>query len=107
LTLSQNPHFYAWLPKSPEDYGGQFRNDPIEDVQLEKKISVLTDNPSPAGRVYLDTAQNTRAFGNIWVPKKAIIFKGSTPSVISYFPRLIYFQTSVESSRVKGSSERP
>jgi hypothetical protein len=104
LTLKQNPCFYSWLPTSPEAYGGKFCIDPIENFQLEK-IRVLTDNPGPTGRVYLETAQNTRAFGNVWVPKTAIIFKGPRSSVI-LFTLLISFQTSVESSRVKASSER-
>jgi len=104
LTLKQNPCFYSWLPMSPEAYGGKFCIDPIENFQLEK-IRVLTDNPGQTGRVYLQTAQNTRAFGNVWVPKTAIIFKGPRFSVI-LFSLLTSFQTPVESSRVKASSER-
>ena len=102
LTLKQNPCFYSSLPMSPEEYGGKFRIDPIENFQLEK-IRVLTDNPT--GRVYLETAQSTRAFGNVWVPKTAIIFKGPRFPV-TLFSLLTYFQTSVESSRVRASSER-
>jgi len=106
LTLKQNPHFYAWLPTLPEQYGGKFRTDPIEDF-LREKIIVLTDNPGPTGRVYLETAEKTRAFGNVWVPKNAIIFKGSSLSVISFSRCLTSFQTSVESWKVKVSSEKP
>jgi len=80
LTLGQNPHFYELLPTLPRKYGDKFRAEPIEDF-LRGKISVLTDNQ--AGRVYLETAEKTRAFGNVWVPKNAIIFKGSTLSVLS------------------------
>jgi hypothetical protein len=76
LTLKQNPHFYEALPLFPEKYGGKFRTDPIETFQFEK-ISVLTDNSGRTGRVFLETAEGTRAFGNVWVPKDAIIFKGS------------------------------
>jgi hypothetical protein len=84
LTLKQNPHFYEVLPSLPERYGGRFRTDPIESFQFEK-ISVLTDNPGETGRVFLETAEETRAFGNVWVPKDAIIFKGSFLSFFFLF----------------------
>jgi len=75
LTLKQSPHFYkdSDLPLSLEAYVGKFRIDPTEDYQ-HPKICVLTDRP---GRVFLETDKNTRAFGNVWVPNKAIILKGS------------------------------
>jgi len=76
LTLKDNPHFYKKLPTSAEKYEGQFRTDPVETFQQEK-ISVLTDNPGLTGRLFLETAKEKRAFGNVWVPKEAIIFKGS------------------------------
>ena len=82
LTLKQNPHFYKVLPTLAEKYGGKFRTDPIETFQHEK-ISVLTDNAGPTGRVFLETTKETRAFGNVWVPKDAIIFKGSC---LPFFP---------------------
>ena len=75
LTLKQNPHFYEVLPTLPDEYVGRFRRDPIETFDI-KEVNVLTDN-SGLGRVILETAKETRAFGNIWVPKRAIIFKGS------------------------------
>jgi hypothetical protein len=79
LTLKANPHFYENLPTSPGEYDGQFRTDPVETFQQEK-ISVLTDDPRLMGRVFLETAEEKRVFGNIWViksAKDAIIFKGS------------------------------
>jgi len=76
LTLKQNPHFYEMLPISPEKYGGKFTMDPIRTFQ-HQKISVLIDNLGPAGRVFFETAKETRVFGNAWLPKDAIIFKGS------------------------------
>jgi hypothetical protein len=76
LTLKDHPHFYEKLPTSAEKYKGQFRIDPVENFQQEE-ISVLTDNLGEAGRVFLKTAKETRAYGNVWVPKNAIIFKGS------------------------------
>lgn len=76
LSLKQNPHFYEGLPTSPEAFGGDFRMDPIESFQHET-IRVLVDNPDHAGRVFLETEGRMRAFGNVWVPSNAIIFKGS------------------------------
>jgi hypothetical protein len=75
LTLKENPHFYKFadLPSSPEAYVGDFKTNPIDNF-YHAKICVLTDKP---GRVYLETDQTTRAFGNVWVPNDAMIFKGS------------------------------
>ena len=81
LILEQNPHFYKALPISPEAYGGKFRKEPIRRFETirHETISVLVDNPGLAGRVFLETAREVRAFGNVWVPKDAIIFKGWCP----------------------------
>ena len=103
LTLKQNPHFYEALPKSPEHYGDKFLTEPIETF-LHKKISVLTDNLGQAGRVFLNIAKKTRAFGNVWVPKNAIIFKGSWSFFFNPIFRLLTSsQTSVESLRERAS----
>jgi hypothetical protein len=83
LTLKDNPHFYKKLPTSAEKYEGQFRTEPIETFHHDK-ISVLTDNPRLTGRVFLETAEEKRAFGNVWVPKEAIIFKGSYHSCVPF-----------------------
>ena len=74
LTLKENPHFYnpLDLPMSPESYVGDFRTDPIDSF-MHSKISVIKDKP---GRVFLETDQKTRAFGNVWVLNDAIILKG-------------------------------
>jgi hypothetical protein len=89
LTLKQNPHFYKDLPGK---YGDDFQSDPIEQFldalgdskvdsqhrdrpRLKPKITVLTDRQ---GRIYLESGQSSRAFGNVWCPQKAIIFKGSS-----------------------------
>ena len=85
LTLKQNPHFYEVLPTSPEKYGGTFRVNPIETFQ-HQKISVLIDNPGPTGQVFLETEKGTRAFGNAWVPKDVIVFKGSFPFMFFFLP---------------------
>jgi hypothetical protein len=76
LTLEQNPHFYPRLPTLPEAYGGNFRMEPIGTFQHER-VSVLVDKPNHAGQIFLETARETRVFGNVWVPNETIIFKGS------------------------------
>src|SRR5260221_5881125 len=91
LTLSQNPHFYAWLPTFPGEYGGRFLAEPIQNFRQHARVNVLMDIPGPLGRVFLETAQNTRAFGNVWIPNGAIIFKSGTLSAISSSPLLTSF----------------
>jgi hypothetical protein len=75
ITLNQNPHFYKELPTSLEAYGSRFQTDPIHDFHWQdvKEVYVLCNKP---GHVYLETPKKKRAFGNTWVPAKAIIFKG-------------------------------
>ena len=86
ITLSQNPHFYAWLPTSPEEYGDEFKAEPIETFQQHARVHVLTDIQGPLGRVFVETGQNTRIFDNVWIPNNAIIFKGETEcSLLSGF----------------------
>jgi hypothetical protein len=87
VTLKQNPHFYKDLPGKYED-GFQCypieqftdalrdsKGDSLERYRPKPKISVLTDRP---GRIYLESGQDSRAFGNVWCPQNAIIFKGSS-----------------------------
>jgi len=82
LTLKQNPHFYKGLPGKYED---DFESYPIEQFldapgdakgdsldRPKPKISVLVDRQ---GRIYLESDQGPRTFGNVWCPQKAIIFK--------------------------------
>jgi len=72
ITLGQNPHFYAQLPRRKEAYGSDFQVDPIERFDTQE-VFVLMDRP---GRIYLESGLNSRSrtFGNVWVPH-AIIFK--------------------------------
>ena len=78
LALKQNPQFYEKLPTKPEAYEARFRRDPIETFHHgSRTISVLVDDPDQAGWVFLETARETRAFGDVCIPNNAIIFKGS------------------------------
>jgi hypothetical protein len=81
ITLKQNPHFYAQLPRSKEAYSNGFRADPIESFDT-LEVFVLTDRP---GRIYLESGLNSRIFGNVWVEPHAVIFKGSLLTS-SFFP---------------------
>jgi len=74
LTLSHNPHFYRSLHASREAYGSKFRLDPVQDFQDEnvETFYVLTDRP---GRIYIGSGGRPLAFGNVWAPRDAIIFK--------------------------------
>ena len=93
LTLDQNPHFYKELP---QEYGADFQCDPIHNFldTPGHKIFVLTDRPS---WIWLESGQVSRAFGNVWCPQNAIIFKGSSESslVFSIFANA-HFGTSVD-----------
>ena len=73
LTLRENPHFYAELPTSPEEYGDSLRIDPTEDFQHANKFYVLIDKPE---LVHIATDRVSQCFGSFWCPKNAIIFKG-------------------------------
>lgn len=103
ITLKQNPHFYNGLPRKKEAYGDDFRNDPMESFLDTPEVYVLTDRPS---RVYLQSGQDARAFGNVWLPNDAIIFKG-TWLLLQTWPLSTSLQTSAASSKAKASWEHP
>lgn len=109
LTLKQNPHFYKHLNLPPlrEAYSGDFQTEPIDSFQ-DAKICVLTDGP---GRVFLETDQNSRAFGNVWEPNGAMIFKGSRitlslPLLILIRPSRCLWKTPGRNCRPRISSRR-
>ena len=83
LSLEQNPHFYKAFPPFLETYEGKFRMNPIQTFRYEQ-VSVLIDNPEHAGRVFLETAREVRAFGNAWETNDTIIFKGSWLFMFSF-----------------------
>ncbi|KAI0263584.1 hypothetical protein BC834DRAFT_886455 [Gloeopeniophorella convolvens] len=74
ITLQQNPHFYLKLPTTPAGYGPGFSQYPLKDFVLapEDTVYVLADKP---GRVFLEARGRNRAFGNVWRPYDALIFK--------------------------------
>lgn len=72
ITLKQHPHFYRDLPTLPRAYNDGYTTDAIVKFWDETEIWVLTDKQS---RVFLETGQKKRVFGNFWVPDGAIIFK--------------------------------
>lgn len=96
LTLRQHPHFYRKLPRR---YEGGFREHPTETF-CHDQISVLTDKPGHAGRVYLDIPKRKRCFSNVWDASEAIIFKGSWLHFTLYLSETPC-QISLEGSRVK------
>jgi hypothetical protein len=75
ITLSDNPHFYLKLPTSIEEYGGKFRAFPTEPLPLGPNATfyVLIDQPR---RVFLETDNVSRVFGNVFGLKNVMIFKG-------------------------------
>jgi hypothetical protein len=77
ITLGQHPFFYQDLPISREEYDKDFRLYPIEDFQavFNHNVYVLVDNP---GRVFIQSeSARTKTFGNVWMPKDTLIFKGT------------------------------
>jgi len=75
LTLSQNPHFYDYLPTSPNANWSEFDSKATEEnfpTDHTQPIYVLTNTP---GRVFLELGPNTRAFDNVWNTNETLIFK--------------------------------
>ncbi|KAI0263585.1 hypothetical protein BC834DRAFT_971268 [Gloeopeniophorella convolvens] len=81
IALKDNPHFYSDLPHSTVEYQDTFRQRPIHDFRFDDttspsgpEICVLLDKTA---RVFLETKNKTRTFGNVWRPGRAMIFKGT------------------------------
>ncbi|KAI0300013.1 hypothetical protein B0F90DRAFT_570808 [Multifurca ochricompacta] len=76
ISPMQNPCFYQNIPASVEEYDVNFKMYPVRDLQAALKydtIYVLTDKP---GRVSFESETIRKwTFGNIWMPKDALIFK--------------------------------
>ena len=83
ISLHDNPHFYAYLPTSSDEYTAQFRAQPMEKFRLKPNatIYILVDQPR---RTFLKTRQGTRIFSNVFMLNNVMIFKGlsNVPSSI-------------------------
>ena len=96
LTPMDNPHFYAKLPKSQEEYESSIEIDPTEDLSQADKFYVLTDRRE---LVYIMTDQVTLTFGNFWRSENGLIFKGLSIFVVFLPLFLMSCQTCVGDSR--------
>ena len=85
LTFMDNPHFYAKLPKSQEEYESRIEIDPTEDLWQADKFYVLTDRRE---LVYTMTDQVSLTFGNFWRCNNTLIFKGLSIFVV-FLPLLL------------------
>jgi hypothetical protein len=101
LTLMDNPHFYAKLPKLREEYESRIEIDPTKDFWQADKFYVLTDRQEP---VYIRTDQVTLTFGNFWRSENALIFKGLSIFAVFLPLFLMSCQTCVGDSREAQSS---
>ncbi len=86
ITPGQHPFFYR-LPISENEYDNEFKLYPIEDFQavFNHNVYVLVDKPGP-GRVHIESETRKLTFGNVWMPKHTLIFKGTfslPPSFLS------------------------
>ncbi|KAI9451455.1 hypothetical protein BJY52DRAFT_1352080, partial [Lactarius psammicola] len=76
ITLEQNPHFYSSLPKDEGAYMPWVKFSPIDGSGKQwrdlRTIYVLVDRP---GRVFIETKQINRSFGNVWMINDFLIFK--------------------------------
>lgn len=83
ITPRQHPFFYQGLPISKGEYDKDFKLHPIEDFQavFNHDVHVLVDKP---GRLFIRSESTRRkAFGNVWMPKDTLIFKGTFPPLSS------------------------
>ena len=74
----QNPFFYR-LPTSVNEYDRDFKLHPIEDFQAvfnhNVRVHVLVDKP---GRIFIQSGTKNLIYGNVWMPKDTLIFKGTS-----------------------------
>ena len=83
ITPGQHPCFYRDLPISREEYDKDFEIYPIKDFQavFNNNVYVLIDQP---GRVFIQSEPTRKQmFGNVWMPKDFLIFKGNLLSTLS------------------------
>jgi hypothetical protein len=103
ITPGQRPFFYR-LPISGNDYHNEFKLYPIEDFQavFSHNVYVLVDKPGP-GRVIIESETRKLSFGNVWMPKHTLIFKGAFLSS----PLLLLALTSSQTSSAHWSGKGP
>ena len=78
LTLKDNPHFYADLPKLLKAHGDSIKIDPTEDFRHANTFYVLTDKREVQEFVHIMTGNKIlHSFGNLWRSENGIILKGS------------------------------
>ena len=89
ISLHDNPHFYAYLPASSEEYTAQFRARPMEEFGMKPNatIYILVDQPR---RTFFKAGQGTRIFNNVFMLNNVMIFKG-----LSNVPSFIFVLTSL------------
>ena len=98
ITLSENPHFYLKLPTLIDEYGGEFKALPAEVLPLEPDatVYVLIDQPR---RIFLESEQVSRVFGNVFKVKDVMIFKGLSNIPFHPYVTLTTLQTFTGYSR--------
>jgi hypothetical protein len=98
IVPSENPHFYLKLPTLIDEYGDNFKVFPAEVLPLEHNatIYVLVDQPR---RVFLETEQVSRVFGNVFMLKDVMIFKGLSNIPFYLYVALTTLQTFMGYSR--------
>ncbi|KAH9022920.1 hypothetical protein EDB84DRAFT_1564846 [Lactarius hengduanensis] len=83
ITLEQNPHFYLRCPANEGAYTPTFLRHPLQEssgaLEHNDTVYILFDRPS---RIFLDTEQKSRIFGNVWLLNGSLIFRG----FVSRFP---------------------
>jgi hypothetical protein len=83
ISLHDNPHFYAYLPASSDEYTAQFRAHPMEEFRMKPNatIYILVDQPR---RIFFRAGRGTRIFNNVFMLNNVMIFKGlsNVPSFI-------------------------
>ncbi|KAI9457225.1 hypothetical protein BJY52DRAFT_1187433 [Lactarius psammicola] len=76
ITLEKNPHFYLRCPADESAYKPTFQRHPLQDpsgaLEHTDTVYVLFDRP---GRVFLDTENTPRIFGNVWSLNGFLIFR--------------------------------
>jgi hypothetical protein len=68
--------FLDRLPISTNEYDKEYKVYPIDDFQavFDHNVHFLVDKP---GRVFVEWQTTKLPFGSVWMPKHALIFKGT------------------------------